>query len=311
MPDPRRQGLPLGRDHRIGCHQRAGCRTLGQIPKEAWDEFYRSGGRSLPDPVRRRHAQDPDGGWRNCLRRWAIPQGTDTGDDGYEDHRTFRPSEYGVQRPRGGLIYSLAVESGDVFFARTRRGGGTTVRKRTNCQTGWCETSPLPARLDAAYDDALPNTSTRPPRPATGCSGGRRGWEVDTESYRRPYAHGSTTTRPTSPDCCGLARPWRRVIRPHRSPSPCSNPLASCASAVILPARRPTTSTGFAPLTARSSGVSSLAGWCCRNAIARPPDRRDVRGGRQAERGLVCSGGHGPSCSSSTPRRARFAAPST
>ena len=128
--------LPLGGNHRLGGDLWPGCGGHIKPRRSLW--------RVLPlglSLYQIQYADDtlktPTAVGGNCLRRWAIPQGTEDGDDGYEDHRTFRPSEYGVQRPRGGLVYALAIDTGgDVFFTRTNQGGATTDRSRTRSRTG-------------------------------------------------------------------------------------------------------------------------------------------------------------------------------
>lgn len=132
----------------------------------------------------------------NAIRRKAIPQGTQTGDGAYEPHETFRPSEYGSQRPRGCLIYSMApAPNGDVFIARTNQGfdyagNGPDGAPGTDVTVARCV-------LGAAYD-AAPATYISPTTsPTTGTRYGLRSdlgaWEADIEGYRVPFVNGTTT----------------------------------------------------------------------------------------------------------------------
>ena len=228
---------------------------------------------------------------RTAVRRWAIPQEPTPATTAYEDHRTFG-HQYGVQRPRGGLIYSLAdLSPGTCSLPAPRR--GSTSRKRDQLGPNGLvhRRHRRPPRACAAYDAAPaeyldPTTSTRY-RLLGGhvarLGSGHRGLST-------PIAHGSTTYQTDIP----------QIVAGSRDPGGASAPafaiallrirLASCASAGIAPARRPTTSTGFGPDGA-IQWRQILGGLVLQNAIAANPDRRDVRGGRQANADWYSSGG--------------------
>lgn len=246
---------------------------VGPDPKEAWGEFYRSALSLYQIQYADATLKTPTAVGGNCLRRWAIPQGTDTGDDGYEDHRTFRPSEYGVQRPRGGLIYSLAVESGgDVFFARTAQGWGYDGTQADQLPDGLVRNVTVArARLDAAYDDAPaeyldPTTSTRYGLLTAVTS---RGWEVDTESYRRPYAHGSTTYQTDIPQIVAGSRDPGGASY---APSTFAIALLESAGVLCVGGYRPSTSSnnvhGLRALDGAIQWRQQLGGLVLQNAIA-------------------------------------------
>ena len=248
-------------------------------PAEAFGEFYRSGLSLYQIQYADDTLKTPTAVGGNCLRRWAIPQGTEDGDDGYEDHRTFRPSEYGVQRPRGGLVYALAIDTGgDVFFTRTNQGWGYdgsqsdqkpdgSVRDVTLCR----------ARLDAAYDDAPdafldPTTSARYGLLTATTV---RGWEVDIESYKRAYVGGSATYQTDIPQIvAGSRNPGPGTSAEGYSDAPSAFALAYLQSlgTLCVGGRRPNTATanvhGVRAVDGAIRWRTALGGMVLQNAIA-------------------------------------------
>lgn len=129
------------------------------------------------------------------LVRVAMPQGTESGDDYYEDHRTFRVSEWGRARPRGCLLYSMAVApNGDVFIARTGQGFGCDGTQSDSKPDGAGETTHVArASLQAAY--AVAPVAHLDPATATNYGFGLAagGWErAIAGALVRPYIHGAT-----------------------------------------------------------------------------------------------------------------------
>ena len=242
-------------------------------PAEAFGEFYRSGLSLYQIQYADSTLKTPTAVGGNCLRRWAIPQGTESGDGGYEDHRTFRPSEYGVQRPRGGLIYSLAIGSdGDVFFARTAQGWGYDGTQAEQKPDGSVRNVTVArARLDAAYDEAPdeyldPTTSARYGllTPVT-----IRGWEVDVESYRRAYAHGTTTYQTDIPQIVAGSRDPGGASD---APSAFAIALLESASTLCVGGYRPSTATNNVHGLRTTDGAirwrQRVGGLVLQNAIA-------------------------------------------
>jgi hypothetical protein len=123
-----------------------------------------------------------------------MPQGTQSGDGAYEQHLTFRLSEYSAQRPRGCIAYSFAVDSiGDVYIGRTNQGFGYSpilnASHRPDGATGPYVTvcrATLAAFWTAAANGAVPTYV------APGTTYGMV-WEMDTNSYRRAFVWNATT----------------------------------------------------------------------------------------------------------------------
>lgn len=255
----------------------------GADPKEAWGEFYRSAislyqiqyaDATLKTPL-------PVGG--NAIRRWPMPQGTETGDPGYEDHRTFRPSEYGVQAPRGGIIYSIAVDAttGDVFGARTAQGWGFNGTATDGKPNGTVRDVTLfRAKLGAAYT----TSPTDYVDPIVGTNYGLRraigAWEIDTESYKRAYRHGTTTYQTDIPQIVGSSRnPGPGTAAEGYSDAPSAFAVAYNAAldVVCVGGRRPSISSanvhGVRGLDGAIAWRTKLGGMVLQNSIAASPSR--------------------------------------
>jgi len=162
--------------------------------KEAFGEFVRSGIELWQIGYADASLKTPKAQGQDVLTRVAMPQGTESGDGAYEDHRYFRPSEWSKARPRGCLIYDFDVDpvTGDVFIGRTNQGFGYDPITNSPPQrpdgvgpyiaacravlTAGYATAPVayldPATLPSTYGFANP------------------GWETDYASHRRAYTWG-------------------------------------------------------------------------------------------------------------------------
>lgn len=135
----------------------------------------------------------------DILTRNVMPQGTKSGDGGYENHRTFRISEWCLARPRGCEAYSMAAEAfADgtvyVYIARTSQGFGYDGGQTTQRPDG---TSPFVTvcrgNITRAFEDGAP-VYVDPDDPVRyGFSTLVGGWEVDPDSLRRSFAWRSNT----------------------------------------------------------------------------------------------------------------------
>lgn len=164
------------------------------VPPERFGEFYRSG----IELWRIAYAADgvsalPGGGIP--LVRVQLPMGTQSGDPGYEDHRSFRISEWSSARPRGGLIYDFAVDSdGNVYIGRTSQGWGYDSTKKPDGTTP--HVTLCKGILEAAFETSPPvyiDPDAVPLGTFYGMDALVGGWEIDTVSYRRAYTWGANT----------------------------------------------------------------------------------------------------------------------
>jgi hypothetical protein len=183
-------------------------------PLEAYGEFYRSS----PAAVYRINTtmrSNFGGGQRTPLTRVSMPQGTQSGDPGYENHRTFRPSEYGAARPRGCLVYAIDLEVVDsdvfVYFARTNQGFGYN-----GATAGQGVDGPYITMAKADISAAFVTTPEAYISPTTGLGYGMRigvgGWELDTTSARKAFNwHGATYYNDIPPIVGTAARRTHRV----------------------------------------------------------------------------------------------------
>jgi hypothetical protein len=145
---------------------------------EAFGQFVRSG--VVPFVV-------DDAAYLSAL---PMPQGTQAGDGAYEQHLTFRISEYSKQRPRGCIPYAFAVDSiGDIYIGRTNQGFGyDPIANATHRPDGAISpyVSVCKATL-AAFWTARAAGSTMSAYIAPGSSTYGMVWENDTNSYRRSF----------------------------------------------------------------------------------------------------------------------------
>ncbi len=230
----------------------------GALPREAYGEFYRSS----PALVYRINYDDatlrtPVAVNGTPLTRVSMPQGTQSGDPGYENHRTFRVSEYGSARPRGCLVYSMDIEVNTdsevfVYFGRTNQGFGYD-----GSATGQGPDGPYFTMSKANITAAFAATPSTYLSPTTGVDYGIRagvgGWEIDTNSYRRAFAWHGATWYNDIPGIAGTGRPADSVST---SPSIFAVAYSSGADIVVGAGSRPSAS----GTTANVYGVRGVDG---------------------------------------------------
>jgi len=208
---------------------------------------------------------------QNAVRRKAIPQGTQDGDPAYEAHETFRPSEYGAQRPRGCLIYSIAPHpSGDVFIARTNQGfdfegNGPDGAPGTDVTVARCV---LAAAYDAAPAEYIsPTTGTR-----YGLRADLGAWEADIEGYRTGFVQGGTTYQCDIPPIVDGARDPGGAVSP---PSAFALAYLSSVDVLCVGGYRPSSASanvhGVRGLDGAIRWRRSLGATVLQNAIAANP----------------------------------------
>lgn len=184
----------------------------GPDPKEVFGEFY---GAHI-QLHRIQHTYEPFktpvtvGG--TPLLRLAMPMGLPTTDPGYENHVTFRFSEWSVCRPRGCLPFAIAAEvdvDNNVFayVARTNQGWGYDGSIATHRPDGTGQyVSACRINLTRAFEDSPP-AYMNPALPVRyGMSADVGGWERDTGSLRRAYPWGTNTYANDIPKLVGGLR---------------------------------------------------------------------------------------------------------
>lgn len=125
-----------------------------------------------------------------------LPQGTQNGDAAYEDHGTFRLSEWSLQRPRGCLVWDMEVEvtaESEVFayIARTNQGfgyDGAVGRRPEN--VGYV--SACCANLTRGFEADAPTYTAPTAAVRYGFDVLQGGWEIDTGSLRRAFSWHAT-----------------------------------------------------------------------------------------------------------------------
>lgn len=159
--------------------------------------FYRSGV-ALHTIAYADSAKNPVGDAATALTRIAMPMGLQNTDPGYEDHRYFRPSEWGVQRPRGCLVYDLDIAVGSsgqlyAYIARTNQGFGYDGSSGQRPDGTVAYVSACRAVLTRATEADAP-TYMSPSAPVRyGFALDQGGWEVDTDSLRKALSwHGAS-----------------------------------------------------------------------------------------------------------------------
>lgn len=129
----------------------------------------------------------------SILTRKLLPQGTKSGDGGYENHRTFRISEWCVGRPRGCQAFSMVAESLSdgtvyVYIARTSQGFGYDGDDANQRPDGGApEVTVCRAVLTRGFEDGAP-AYVDPEDPVRyGFSALVGGWEVAPAALRRTF----------------------------------------------------------------------------------------------------------------------------
>lgn len=137
---------------------------------------------------------------------------TIAGGGGYEDHRSFRPSEFSAARPRGCIAYGFAASAtaaGAVhaYIARTNQGFGYNGNEAWQRPDGTGRyISACRAVLTRAFEDAAPAAIDPSNQARYGLSPSAGGWERDSDSLRRPYTWGASTYQNDIPAISGGLR---------------------------------------------------------------------------------------------------------
>lgn len=168
------------------------------VGSEAFGEFYRSALQMHELRYTNATTRTAVATGADVFIRRRMPMGLLSTDDGYEDHRGFRPSEYSVARPRGGLIHAFALGSSGssvyAYIARTNQGfgyDGNDTTQRPDGQGPYI--TACRAVLTRAFESTAP-TYVNPAAPLRyGLDASVGGWERDTASIRRAYTWGANT----------------------------------------------------------------------------------------------------------------------
>ena len=177
------------------------------------------------------------------LTRRAMPMGISSG-AGYEDHRTFRLSEYSRSRPRGRLIYGMDTTTlGDVVVTTANQGWGydgfNVAGHRPDGAAPYLNVARVV--LDAAYD-AVPATTILPGSATRyGPSAAVGGWEVEVGSLRRSYSWNAATYFNDIP---ALVSGFRDPQATNNEPAVWAVAIDETAGAVYVAGRRGLTTGG-------------------------------------------------------------------
>lgn len=180
---------------------------------EQFGEFYRSAIATHRISYANNAAGTPVATGATVLTRTALPMGLQSGGAGYEDHRTFRPSEYSLARPRGCLIYAFdAAAASDgtthAYIARTNQGFGySPVLNATHRPDGAGPyISCCRAVLTRGFETGRPTFVDPATGARYGLSSSVGGWERDTDSLRRAFSWNSLTYQNDIPPISGGGR---------------------------------------------------------------------------------------------------------
>jgi len=140
-------------------------------------------------------AKNPVADGATVLTRQRMPMGLDTGDPLYEDHRTFRISEYSLQAPRGPLPWDMAVQvdaDGSVYgyIARTNQGFSATGAGIPDGSVAYV--SACRVNLSAAFSSTVSNFIDPVTAVNYGFNVTSGGWETDTDSLRKTFTWHAT-----------------------------------------------------------------------------------------------------------------------
>lgn len=256
----------------------------GGAPTERFGEFYRTAIIKLRINTTAAGGAVAAGG--APLTHMYLPQGLRSGDGGYENHLTFRLSEWSVGRPRGCLAYSMAVEqrgNGTIaaYVARTNQGFGYDGSQADQRPDG---TSPYVtacrAILTRGFEAGAPQYISPSAPVRYGMSSGVGGWERDTgQSLRRAFSWGSNTYQNDIPAISGGIR------NPHTTdnePSVWAVAVDTERRRVFFAGRRPSLTLSGANLYCFDADngdllwVSDTGGIIQQNAIAVDPTTGNV-----------------------------------
>lgn len=221
--------------------------------KERFGEFYRSGISLWTINYTVAATKTPMAVGQTVLVQTLMPQGTQSGDAGYENHRTYRFAEYGLTRPRGCIPFSMAVQvdaEGSVwaYVARTNQGWGYDGSQEDQRPDGRAPfVSVCRVNLTRAIEDGAP-VYVDPASPVRyGPTRSVGGWEIDTGSLRRGVVWGTQTFAHDIPVLAGVIDP---VAGDARNPQAINNEptlwaiaFNATANIVVVAGRRPSLST--------------------------------------------------------------------
>lgn len=169
-----------------------------------------------------------------------FPQGTESGDGGYENHRTYRMGEYSVTRPVGRLSYSFDIDPDSLalFVGSCNQGFGYDPLLNADQRP---QNKPYITISRHNIEQAFDLDDTAYIAPATssryGCHSDAGGWERDTQSYRRAFTWGADTYRTDIPPIVNFAR---IPSLEEYAPSAYAVQLSLDKTRVIVGGRRPT-----------------------------------------------------------------------
>lgn len=272
----------------------------GPAPTERFGEFYRSS-------IMVHQVQYADsagtalGSGGTPLVRKAMPMGLAAADAGYEDHRSFRPSEWSFQRLRGCIMYAFDVaedEDGKIraFIARTSQGFGYSPIVNTD-QRPDGRAAPVSAAcaiLTRAFEADRPASMAYAAPVRYGFSEGVGGWEVDPNSILRTLPWGTQNTVNDIPAIIGGVR------NPHETDN---EPTLWAVAADVLRQRvffagRRSAMSGAAPnvfcldmLTGDTLWEADVAGIVQQNAIAVDPTTGNIVVGMTRRSGFELADG--------------------
>lgn len=187
--------------------------VLADANSEKLGEFYRSGIQLFDISYLAGTTDEPVAVGGTVLTRRRMPMGLESGDDGYEDHRYFRFSEYSIQRPRGCLPFSFDVEvtsAGHVYayVASTNQGFGYDSSDDEQLPDGQAPyINVRRVNLTRAFESSMPNFVDPDAPVRYGPADDAGGWERDSGiSIRRAFTWGAETFRNDIPAISGGGR---------------------------------------------------------------------------------------------------------
>ena len=251
-------------------------------PKEAFGEHFRTGVRCYRINYADSSTQTPVAVDADVLTEVPFPQGTQAGDGGFENHRTYRMGEYSITRPVGRLSYSFDVDPDTlhIYVGSTNQGFGYDPLLNTDQRP---ENHPYITiskhLIEQGFD--LDGTAYIAPDSSAryGCSGDAGGWEKDTQSYRRVFTWGAGSYRTDIPPIVNFARiPSLNEY----APSAYAVQLSLDRTRVIVGGRRPTPGTAspnlhcLDALTGAPLWTQDLAGLVQQHCIAVDPTTGNI-----------------------------------
>jgi len=272
----------------------------GGAPTERFGEFYRT---SLM-AFRLNHASEatdsPLGSGGDCLTQRGLPMGLASGDAGFEDARTFRFSEWSLQRPRGCLVYAIDAEvdpSGTiaVYCVRTNQGFGYDGADASQRPDGSVpNVSVCKVILTRGFEAGAPISMSVDAPTRYGLSAEVGGWERDVGSLRRSFAWGSNTYQNDIPSItAGLRNPHAT----DNEPTLFAIKLDRTNRRVFCGGRSPSLSTSLPNLFCFDADTGALlwstntGGKIQQNAIAVDPTNGDVLVGIMRSAGFTQADG--------------------